>query len=170
MKIGELAKRTGFAESQIRYWERRGLLPPADRSGSGYRIYGEADVARLRLLGRAKLIGLPLAQAGELLEVVENGCCADTEPARRSAVERRIAEVDHQIGELRALRATLTAALAEEGSQPEAGEGCGGEFCLSGGGGAPASADAELPVLQGGPSPASDAGCCEPDCGPETCG
>ncbi len=131
VKIGELAKRTGFAESQIRYYERRGLLPPPRRSESGYGIYGEADVARLGLLRRAKLHGLPLSEAAELLGLAENGCCEQTEPAARAAVERRIAEIDAQVAELQALRATLAESLASW--PPAAAEGCGGAFCLPNG-------------------------------------
>ena len=133
MHIGELAGRTGFVVSQIRYYERRGLLPPPARSQSGYRLYGEADIARLRLLGQAKLLGLSLAQVGELLEAAENGCCNETQPAVRGAVERRIAEVDRQIAELQALRETLEEALVGGGSPPlAAGDGCSSQFCLTG--------------------------------------
>jgi len=171
MRIGQLARRTGFAESQIRYYERRGLLPPPARSESGYRIYGEPDVARLRLLRRAKLLGLPLVQAGELLAAAESGCCDETERAARDALERRIAEVDRQIDELRELRATLADALStQDWERAVSTEGCGSEFCLPANGGEPAGVaqtarlpELMLPVVSAG-------GCCEPDCGPETCG
>ncbi len=169
MRIGELAQRTGFAESQIRYWERRGLLPEPERSESGYRIYREADVARLRLLGQAKLLGLQLGQAGELLAVAENGCCGETGRAACELIERRISEVDRQIAELGALRGRLEATLATAAS-PRSGsdDACGGEFCLPG--------DASEAAARAGagyaarPLPLVSAGCCEPDCGPGSCG
>ena len=131
MHISEFAERTGFAVSQIRYYERRGLLPPPARSPSGYRLYSEADVARLRLLRQTKLLGLSLAEVGELLEAAEKGCCNETQPPVRRAVERRIAEVDQQITQLRALRATLKGALIGESARLRAaGDSCGSEFCL----------------------------------------
>jgi DNA-binding transcriptional MerR regulator len=165
VKIGELAKRTGFAESQIRYYERRGLLPRPTRGEAGYRLYGEADVARLGLLRRAKLHGLPLSEAGELLELAENGCCEQTEPTARVAVERRIAEIDAQVAELQALRATLAGSLASW--PPEAAEGCGGAFCLPNGSAEAAVRQVKVPERR---LPVLGDGCCEPDCGPETCG
>lgn len=165
MRIGDLAKRSGFAGSQIRYYERRGLLPRPTRSESGYRLYGEGDVARLRLLRRAKLHGLPLAEAGELLALAENGCCEQTEPTARAAVERRLGEIDAQVAELEALRATLAQSLASW--PPEAGEGCGGAFCLPNGAAEAAVGQARVPERR---LPVLGDGCCEPDCGPETCG
>lgn len=152
VRIGELASRTGFADSQIRYYERRGLLPAPPRSDCGYRVYDEADVARLRLLRQAKLHGLALDEAGRLLLVAEQGCCDETEPAMRTAVQRRLAEIDAQIAELQALRASLAATLS---SPPESSqEACGSPMCLpdataevtAGGAATPAAA---LPVVGG---------------------
>lgn len=111
MRIGELAERTGFAHSQIRFYERRGLLPPPARRESGYRDYSEADVARLRLLGQVKRLGLSLAQAREVLAAAEHGCCGATDAALAEAIARRIAEIDRHVAELTELRATLTQAL-----------------------------------------------------------
>lgn len=111
VRIGELADRTGFAESQIRFYERRGLLPSPPRTAAGYRVYGEPDVARLRLLGQAKRLGLPLAQVREVLTAAEHGCCDETDQALRAAVRRRIAEIDQQLSQLRQLRAALARAL-----------------------------------------------------------
>jgi len=165
VRIGELAKRSGFAESQIRYYERRGLLPRPGRSESGYRLYGEADVGRLQLIRRAKLHGLPLSEAAELLELAESGCCEQTEPAAQAAVERRIADVDDQVAELQALRAALAESPASW--PPEPAEACGGAFCLPYGSDEAALREAKVPErrlrLLGD-------GCCEPGCGPETCG
>lgn len=121
MRIGELAKRSGFAESQLRYWERRGLLPPPERGESGYRVYRDDDLRRLELLRRGKLLGLSLAETWELLEAAERGCCDEAAHAGRAVAERKIAEIDSRIAELRALRATLEQALAAGGP---AADGC----------------------------------------------
>jgi len=45
--IGEVARAVGLAPETLRLWEREGLVAPR-RSGSGYRLYGEPDVERLR--------------------------------------------------------------------------------------------------------------------------
>ena len=48
--IGALAERTGVSTHVLRVWEERyGLLTP-ERSPSGYRIYGPAELQRLRTL------------------------------------------------------------------------------------------------------------------------
>ncbi|MSQ27769.1 MAG: MerR family transcriptional regulator [Dehalococcoidia bacterium] len=48
--IGELADAAGVTAKTIRFHEEKGMLPPARRSGSGYRLYGDADIRRLRLI------------------------------------------------------------------------------------------------------------------------
>ena len=50
MQIGELAKRAGVSVQTIRFYERQGLLPEPQRKDSGYRIYGEGDLRRLRFV------------------------------------------------------------------------------------------------------------------------
>jgi DNA-binding transcriptional MerR regulator len=47
MQIGELSARTGTTERMLRYYEEQGLLAP-DRTVSGYRVYDEEDIQRVR--------------------------------------------------------------------------------------------------------------------------
>ena len=54
MKIGELAKRSGLSAHTIRYYERIGLLPYADRDRSGQRDYDASILTWIDLLGRLK--------------------------------------------------------------------------------------------------------------------
>ena len=51
--IGELAQRAGVNRETLRYYERRGLLKPVRRTGSGYRVYGRASAERLLFIKRA---------------------------------------------------------------------------------------------------------------------
>ena len=62
LKIGELARQTGLSIKTIRYYESRGLLEKPPRTESGYRLYGPEEVARLRFVQRAKLLGLTLEE------------------------------------------------------------------------------------------------------------
>jgi DNA-binding transcriptional MerR regulator/quercetin dioxygenase-like cupin family protein len=52
-RIGEVARRVGVSASALRLWERQGLVRPA-RSSSRYRLYSEADLARLRRVQRMR--------------------------------------------------------------------------------------------------------------------
>jgi MerR family transcriptional regulator, light-induced transcriptional regulator len=63
LRIGELSKRTGVSADLLRAWERRyGLLRPA-RSSGGLRLYGSADVERVRLMQQHLADGLAAAEA-----------------------------------------------------------------------------------------------------------
>ena len=61
--IGQLARRTGVPARTIRFWSDAGLVPPAARSGSGYRLYHADAVARLDLVRTLRELGLGQAAA-----------------------------------------------------------------------------------------------------------
>ena len=67
LKIGQLAKLTGFTTKAIRYYEMLGLLPRPRRSESGYRLYSEEDRQRLEFIKKAKNLGLSLDEIGDIL-------------------------------------------------------------------------------------------------------
>lgn len=67
MKIGDVARRSGFTVRTIRFYERRGLLTPAARRESGYRLYTEVELDRLALIRHAKTLGLTLAEIRSLV-------------------------------------------------------------------------------------------------------
>ena len=47
MRIGEVAQRTGLSISNIRFYEKKGLIGPDRNAQNRYREYGEEDVRRL---------------------------------------------------------------------------------------------------------------------------
>ena len=67
MTIGEAARASGVSAKMIRHYEAIGLLPPAARKDSNYRLYGPEDVHALRFVGRARSLGFPIATIAELL-------------------------------------------------------------------------------------------------------
>jgi DNA-binding transcriptional MerR regulator len=67
LTIGRLAALTGVSAKAIRYYEEIGLLPQPPRGANRYRRYGPADVNRVRLLKRIRLLGAPLSLARPLL-------------------------------------------------------------------------------------------------------
>jgi len=71
-QIEEAARRTGLTSRTLRYYEERGLVVPARRGDSNYRLYSEADIERIERIKQLKdLLAFSLDEIGELLEVEE---------------------------------------------------------------------------------------------------
>ena len=111
MQIGQLAKRVGVSVQTIRFYERRGLLPKPQRKDSGYRIYGEEDLRRLRFIRQAKALRFALEEIGELLRMREKGLSPCCDVIRIG--ERHLQEVARQIAELERFRDELTRAIKQ---------------------------------------------------------
>lgn len=73
MTIGKVARRSGLSARTIRYYESIGVLRRAERKNA-YRLYSERDVNVIRLIGRARNLGLPLVELRQLAKIVEKGC------------------------------------------------------------------------------------------------
>lgn len=65
--IQEFATLAGVTVRALHHYDRVGLLKPSARSSSGYRLYRNADFARLEQIVVLKFLGLPLKQIGRLL-------------------------------------------------------------------------------------------------------
>jgi len=107
LTIGQVAKRAGINVSAVRFYERRGLLPEAERV-SGQRRFSEETVGRLGTIDVAKQAGFSLEEVGVLLDSIDKG-----EPAhqRLSALAaRKLPEVDALIERAQAMRDWLTVA------------------------------------------------------------
>ncbi len=105
LTIGKLANACAVSVDTIRYYERVGLLAPAERSASGYRKYTAASISRLHFIRRAQSLGFTLEEVRELLELSElpEVDCADI---REKAAEK-IAEVEQRISDLVAIKQSL---------------------------------------------------------------
>ena len=62
MKIGDIAKAAGVTTSRIRFYEREGIIPAADRGVNGYRDYPPELVAMLRFIEQAQGLGFSLKE------------------------------------------------------------------------------------------------------------
>lgn len=91
MKIGELARRSGLSADTIRYYERIGLLPRADRDRSGQRDYDLSILVWIDFLRRLKMTGMPIRDMLRYAALRERG--AGTETERRELLERHREEV-----------------------------------------------------------------------------
>ncbi|MER7911977.1 MerR family transcriptional regulator [Streptomyces sp. NPDC096068] len=118
MRISQLAERTGVPATTLRFYEGAGLLP-ADRSPSGYRLYGEDAVERLAFIGTAKALGLSLEEVAELLAVWESGACAEVKADLRPRIAARITEAQARTAELAAFTTALHQALEHLDALPD---------------------------------------------------
>ena len=85
LRISEVSERTGFSGPTLRYYEQIGLLPAPERTGAGYRVYGDRDVARLDFIARAKRLGCSLDEIR--LQPHRSSC--DSWPRRRPVSRSR---------------------------------------------------------------------------------
>ncbi|WP_055697674.1 MerR family transcriptional regulator [Streptomyces silaceus] len=91
MQIGEVAARTELSLRTIRHYEESGLVVPSARSQGGFRLYTEADVARLMVIRRMKPLGFTLEEMRELLaatDVLDSG--EDVPDAERRQLLERV--------------------------------------------------------------------------------
>lgn len=110
MNIGEAAKASGVSAKMIRYYEQASLIPAAARSGSGYRLYDEADVHRLRFIRRARELGFSVAEIRNLLSLW-NDRSRHSADVKRLA-EAHIEELEQRILQLRQMADTLQDLIA----------------------------------------------------------
>lgn len=111
MQIGELARKAGVLTSRIRFYEARGLLPPAARDGNGYRAYGRRDLKIIGFILRAQSLGFSLREIGAFLALPREG-----QPAAQALVpilEAKLVEIDAVIAAARRRRAEIRDLLRE---------------------------------------------------------
>jgi MerR family transcriptional regulator, copper efflux regulator len=110
--IGEIAGRSGFTASALRYYEDIGLLEPATRTEAGYRLYDEAALSRLAFIGRAKQLGCTLDEITDLVRVWDGEHCGRVQRHFHELVTTKLGEAERQIAELTAFADQLRGAAA----------------------------------------------------------
>ena len=98
--IGQLARQGGVGIDTVRYYERNGLLAPRSRLASGYRRYGDIELARLRFIRRAQGLGFTLKEIKQLLALSAQ---RDVGRVKRSA-QAKLLDVDARIAALVRMR------------------------------------------------------------------
>jgi len=102
VKIGQVAREAGVSIDTVRFYERRGLLPAAERRPSGYRTFTRSTVERIRLARALQDLGLSLDEIVDTLHAHDAGTAScESERWRLEAVVSRI---DAKIAELRRTR------------------------------------------------------------------
>ena len=106
--IGEVASKAGLRTSAIRYYERVGLLPPADRR-NGRRRYDDSVLRRLAVIHLSQQAGFTIAESKTLLDGFE----LSTPPSRRwrKMAGRKLDEVEERIERAREMKRLLEVLL-----------------------------------------------------------
>ena len=107
MMIGEAARQSGFTVRALRFYERRGLLPPSARGRNRYRLYSDADLRQLEFIQQAKALGIPLRAIRELAVSARAPDRSMTRAGLLRTLTERIAQTAHQIAMLTRLRQEL---------------------------------------------------------------
>ena len=107
MLIGELADIAGVTCQTVRFYERRGLLPDAERGANGYRVYDEAMLARLRFINVAQAAGLTLSEIRTIIALRDDGHLPCSHVV--TLIDTKLADVRARIKQLAALQTELEA-------------------------------------------------------------
>ena len=114
LNISQLARRTCVPATTLRYYEKIGVMPATSRSGSGYRLYDEAALARVAFIQRAKALGVELEDMADLVRLWDGDECAPVQErlremvhAKRSTTRQLLDELTHLAADLDAVGASI---------------------------------------------------------------
>lgn len=98
LRIGELARLSGRSVHTIRWYEAKHLMPGAARDAAGRRMFSQAHVEWLGLLGRLRASGMSIRDMQAYARLVRQGKpaladCRQLLQAHREKVEQRAAEL-----------------------------------------------------------------------------
>ncbi|WP_226002272.1 MerR family transcriptional regulator [Paenibacillus sp. BJ-4] len=96
--ISQAAELTGLTEDTIRYYERIGLLPYADRKANGHRFYSREQIQGIIFLTRLKATGMTIEEMKHYRELSEQG--NSTIPDRYSLLEKHNQKIQQEISRL----------------------------------------------------------------------
>ena len=105
MNIGQASDATGVSAKMIRYYEETGLIRPATRSPSGYRVYADPDIQTLRFVRRARDLGFTVSQIEHLLTLWRDRSRASGD-VKRIATDH-IADLHRKMREIQEMVTTL---------------------------------------------------------------
>jgi len=106
LKIGEVAERGGVNLQTIRYYEREGLLPEPPRLASGYRMFPESSVKRVRFIKRAQNLGFTLSEIKDLLSLRIDAKRTSAEV--RTFAEAKLSDIEEKISTLKKMKRVLS--------------------------------------------------------------
>lgn len=105
LSIGAAAEAARVSAKAVRLWESKGLLPPAERTHAGYRVFTPDDVDVLRFIRQAKALDLTLGEIKNILDLQRHGATPCDHVIE--LLDTHIADIDRTLADLRALRRSL---------------------------------------------------------------
>jgi Cu(I)-responsive transcriptional regulator len=111
MNIGTAARKSGVPAKTIRYYESIGLIPPAHRTDSGYRSFGQVEIDTLCFIQRARSLGFSVKDVARLLDLWRDRSRASSDV--KALAMHHAEEIDRKLAELQEMRDTLLR-LAEQ--------------------------------------------------------
>ena len=110
LKSNTLAERSGVNLQTIRYYEREGLVPIPPRLKSGYRMFPETTVQRIRFIKRAQQLGFSRNEIRDLLSIQIDPTkeCSDVQRLAKA----KLADIEERIETLQSMKRVLSG-LAE---------------------------------------------------------
>ncbi|WP_236514747.1 MerR family transcriptional regulator [Sandaracinus amylolyticus] len=107
LTIGALSRRTGVPVKTLRFYSDEGLLPPAGRTRSGYRLYDEAHVVRIDLIRTLRDAGVGLETIARVL---------DRDLTIEEALRVRLQTIEAHVTSLTRVAGAIRAALRSRAS------------------------------------------------------
>ncbi len=125
--IGQVAERSGFSASALRYYEDLGLVAPTTRTEAGYRVYDDQVLGRLAFIARAKQLGCSLEEIADLVGIWDGERCGPVQRRFHELVTDKLYATQVRIAELVVFASQLQTAatrLDEPALDGPCGDGC----------------------------------------------
>ena len=106
MNIGKASKLSGLTVKTTRYYANINLVKPRQDIQTGYRMYTEKDVLKLKFIGKARCFNFSIDECRELLSLYEN----ENRPSKevKKITLEKISEIDQKLNDIKTLRKELS--------------------------------------------------------------
>ena len=109
LRIGEMAKISGFSVKTIRCYCDQGLLHTA-RSEGRYRIFSSDSLAELEIIRALRSMDVPIGELARILEVRRAGVCNCS--VLKDSIATKLLSIDSRIQELQMMKSELARLLS----------------------------------------------------------
>ncbi len=122
LTVGKLAALADVSANAVRFYEREGLMQVPPKTESGYRLYGQEAVQRLRFIKQAQHCGFTLSEIQALLQLRDeaSSCCNDV---RAKVIEKKL-ELEARIRAMKVMSQGLDQLIAECSNDARPAEDC----------------------------------------------